>query len=123
MAIKVDLFRQHLDALAQQVSQHIRTHLTCKTKGLGGTCRSKPDWQLGLDRSRQRSDLKLMIINAGESHCFPTPETTHCFNFAHRHLFAMSIILRRKQEVVRIPTRSERDSYPAFREIVDNGPF
>src|SRR5262245_188540 len=123
MAVKVYLLRQHLDALAQQVSQHVSTHLTCKTKGLGGTCRSKPDWQLVLDRPRQRFDSNLLTIHAGENHLLTAPETTHCFNATHRHLFAMSIILRRKQEVVSVPARSERDSYPAFREIVDNGPF
>src|SRR5262249_7458190 len=116
--VKSDLFRQELNALAQQVSQHVSAHLTGKTKRLGWASRRQPNRQLTLNRPRQRFDSKLLTVNTGKSHCFPAPETTHRFNLAHRHLFATRIVLRRKQKIVSIPARSKRNSDSTVREIV-----
>src|SRR5262249_15001032 len=83
----------------------------------------QPDRQLWLDRTGENFDLDCIAGAALEGARLASPELTDDFNLAQHHFFAVAILLRREDKIVRMPSRSERDADATPREIIDYRPF
>ena len=121
-AIDRELLGKLLDALPEQVGEHVRTHLSGLAEGLRVPGSSHPKRKLGLHRPRQSHDLDLSLGTA-KGAALTSPEGAHGLDSAAEDLVAFLIGVRRQGEVARLPAGGEGDADPSVGKIVDQRPL
>ena len=121
-AIDRELLGKLLDALPEQVGEHVRTHLSSLAEGLRVPGSSHPKRKLGLHRPRQSPDLDLSLGTA-EGAALTSPEGAHGLDSGAEDLVAFLIGVRREGEVARLPAGGEGDADPSVGKIVDQRPL
>ncbi len=122
-AVEIDLAREILGALPEQVRQQVRADRSRQAEGLGIARRGQPDRQLRLHRAREDAHVDRAAVHAGHRHGLAPPEPADPIDVLDHRLLARIVPTGREHEVARLPARGERDADAAARQVVHDGPF
>ena len=123
LAVGGDLRRQVVDALSEHVCQHVRTDLSGTHEGLRAAGRGDPDRQHFLHRSREGLQADGIAFRIQRGELIATPERAHLLDLLEHQRLAIGVLVRRQDEVVRLPARRNSDARTPAGEPVDQRPL
>src|SRR6185295_12334444 len=76
-----------------------------------------------LERPRQDSQIDVYFLRGLKSQLFARPQLPNLLDAVKHYLFTICIILRRQNEIIRMPARGESHFNSSGRKIVDDRPL
>src|SRR3989441_353437 len=123
LAIDGDLFGDFVDALAEQMRQHICTDVARHFVRLWVAGGCHPNGQFGLDRPGQNSDPHVGTKRARERYRLATPQASNNLDGPEHRVFSARIVLWLYYEILWHPTGGEGDRHAPVGEVVHHRPF
>ena len=105
------------------MGEDVRSHLARHPERLGVARGGYPDGQFSLNWAREDAHGDGPAIVAREFHRLTAPEPPYGADLADHHLFGVRKVCRLEDEVVRLPTRGERNAGTSPREVIDHRPL
>ena len=121
--VDLDLLDELVEGLSQQVREDEAPGLARQPKRLGIAGGRDPHRQLGLHRPRQGRDEHVLAQWSRKADALPAPEAPDRLDVRHHAVLRVRERFRPQDEVVRVPTRRERDADAPARQVVDERPL
>src|SRR5215213_7864171 len=114
LSVALNFRRKRFDILADQMRKDVCAYSSGADKGLGIPGRGDPHWYLFLYGSGVDPYADLFTKAVGPRHWFARPQLLERLDLLIHDSVARRISLREEDEIVDVPSRSERNRHPSI---------
>src|SRR5213075_2746107 len=107
LAVDRDFFRDFVEGLAEQMSEHVCAELARLAIGVRVACSGDPERQFGLNRTGQRLNGNLLTARIAERNFFAAPQAPDLVDLFQQDLLVVGVVLGTEDEIVKLPSGSE----------------